>query len=267
MASLIRTAALVWLLPCAGAASPALAQSSESSRSGEPPLAAWTLTGVDVDFQNWRGVVRFGYLRDVDSRVWITDLTFLAAKALNVLVGYAYVQPTATHAAGTSPARAGATWMPLRRRVTIDNRFLIERRSNNVTGPSIRGRSRLRVSSRLPGARTTSVFGSVEAIGAIDVGVVENRMQLGAAKSVGRLSVEVTGSKEESAIALRSTGSVSRSSIGLEHEMWSSATRPSGRWRTLGKRSGPATSSHFDERQRTRDPRLNLPNESPSVRP
>ena len=33
----------------------------------------------------------------------------------------------------------------------------------------------------------------------------------------------------------------------------------SGRSSTLGKRSAPATPSHFEERQRTRDQRLNLP--------
>jgi hypothetical protein len=155
-------------------------------------LAAWTLLRIDVDVQNrWRGVVRVGHLGDIDSRVLITDLTFVARPAMHLLVGYIYVQPTAADTAGTTLARAGATWVPVRRRLAIDNRFLFERRSNNVTSTSLRGRSRLRISWSSPGPLTPSVFGTVEAIAATDAGLVEKRIQLGGAKSVGRLSVEV----------------------------------------------------------------------------
>jgi hypothetical protein len=139
----------------------------------------------------WRGVFRVGHLGDIDSRVLVTDLTFVARPAMHVLVGYVYVQPRAADTAGTTLVRAGATWVPLRRRLAIDNRFLFERRSSNVTSTSIRGRSRVRISWLSPGPLTPSVFGSVEAIAATGAGLVEKRIQLGGAKSVGRLSAEV----------------------------------------------------------------------------
>ena len=193
MAPRIRTLAIVSLLLCGGASLPvqALAQPTQSASSNERPLSAWTLLGIDVDVQNrWRGVVRVGHLGDIDSRVLVTDLTFVARPAMHVLVGYVYVQPTSADTAGTTLARAGATWVPLRRRLAIDNRFLFERRSNKVTSTSIRGRSRVRISWSSPGPLTPSVFGSIEAIAATGAGLVEQRIQLGVAKSVGRLSVE-----------------------------------------------------------------------------
>jgi hypothetical protein len=194
MAPRIRTQAIVSLLLCAGASLPvqALAQPAQSASSDERPLSAWTLLGIDLHVQNrWRGVVRVGHLGDIDSRVLVTDLTFVARPAMHVLVGYVYVQPKAANTAGTTLARAGATWVPLRRRLGIDNRFLFERRSSNVTSTSIRGRSRVRISWLSPGPLTPSVFGSVEAIAATGAGLVEKRIQLGGAKSVGRLSAEV----------------------------------------------------------------------------
>lgn len=194
MAPRIRTLAIVSLLLCVGASLPvqALAQPTQSASSNERPLSAWTLLGIDVDVQNrWRGVVRVGHLGDIDSRVLVTDLIFVARPAMHLLVGYVYVQPTAADTAGTTLARAGATWVPLRRRLAIDNRFLFERRSNNVTSASIRGRNRVRISWSPPGPLAPSVFGSVEAIAATDAGLVEKRIQLGVAKSVGRMSAEV----------------------------------------------------------------------------
>jgi hypothetical protein len=193
MAPRTRTLAIVSLLLCAGASLPvqALAQPAQSASSDERPVVAWTLLGIDVDVQNrWRGTVRVGYLGDVDSRVLVTDLTFMARPVMHLVVGYVYVQPVAAYTAATTLARAGATWVPLRRRLSIDDRFLFETRSNNVTGTSIRGRSRLRISWLSPGPLTPSVFGSVEAIAATGAGLVEKRIQLGGAKSVGRLSVE-----------------------------------------------------------------------------
>ena len=193
MAPRIQTLAIVCLLLSAGAVLPVqvLAQPAQSASSDERPLSAWTLLGIDVHVQNrWRGVVRVGHLGDIDSRVLVTDLTFVARRAMQVLVGYVYVQPTGADTAGTTLARAGATWVPLRRRLAIDNRFLFERRSNIVTSASIRGRSRVRISWSPPGPLTPSIFGSVEAIAATDAGLVEKRIQLGGTKSVGQMSVE-----------------------------------------------------------------------------
>jgi hypothetical protein len=194
MAPRIRTVAIVSLLLCGGASLPvqALAQPTQSASSNERPLSAWTLLGIDVDVQNrWRGVVRVGHLGDIDSRVLVTDLFFVPRPAMHLLVGYVYVQPTVADSAGTALARAGATWLPLRRRLAIDNRFLFERRSNKVTSASIRGRSRIRIAWSPPSRLTSSVFGSVEAIAATDAGLVEKRIQLGVAKSVGQMSAEV----------------------------------------------------------------------------
>ena len=84
MAARIRTQAIVSLLLCAGASLPvqALAQPAQSASSDERPLSAWTLLGIDLHVQNrWRGVVRVGHLGDIDSRVLVTDLTFVARPA------------------------------------------------------------------------------------------------------------------------------------------------------------------------------------------
>jgi hypothetical protein len=194
MAPRNRTLAMVSLLLCADASLPAqaVAQSAQIASSDERPLSAWTLLGIDVHVQNrWLGVVRVGHLGDIDSRVLVTDLTFLARPAIHVLVGYVYVQPTRADTAGTTLARAGATWVPLRRRLAVDNRFLFERRSDSVTSTTTRGRNRVRISWSPPGPQAPSVFGSVEAIAATDAGLVEKRIQLGVAKSVGRMSAEV----------------------------------------------------------------------------
>ena len=76
----------------------------------------------------------------------IAESTFVARPAMHVLLSYVYVAPTAPNAAGTSLTRAGATWLPVRRRLTIEDRFLFERRASTGTGSFLRGRNRLRIS-------------------------------------------------------------------------------------------------------------------------
>jgi len=55
---------------------------------------------------------------------------------------------------------------------------------------------------------------------------------------------------------------LARNLLILKTERW-----PSGRWRTLGKRSGPATSTRLEASQDTRDQRLNASTLSRDVRP
>jgi hypothetical protein len=189
----IRTYAMVCLV-CAGATLPVavLAQGVQTSARDDRPFGAWTLGGIDVGVHDrWRVLVRLGYLGDVDSRILITELSFAAREAIHVLVGQVFVQPTAADVAGTSLLRGGATWLPLRGRVTIDNRFLIERRSTHSMRDSLRGRDRLRLSWSLPGSLRLGIVGSAETIAAAGDGLVENRFQVGGVKSVKRLSVEV----------------------------------------------------------------------------
>jgi hypothetical protein len=55
---------------------------------------------------------------------------------------------------------------------------------------SARGRNRLRITAARPAGLPVGVFGSVETIAARGRGVVENRVQLGATRSAGRLFLE-----------------------------------------------------------------------------
>ena len=96
--------------------------------------------GLDAGIgDRWRTSVRLGCLSELDTRVSIVDVTFVAVEALHVLAGHVYLNPDAPD--------SGASWVPLRGRVTLDNRFLIERRSARMS-LSLRGRDRLRLYGR-----------------------------------------------------------------------------------------------------------------------
>jgi hypothetical protein len=185
---------IVGLMLCAGVClpTPVPAQPAQGAGSDERPPAAWTLAGVDVNVQNrWRSVIRLGYLGDVDSRIVITETSVALQEAAHLVAGYVYIAPTGADSAGTSLLRGGATWLPLRGRVAIDNRLLLERRSNRLAGASMRGRDRLRLSWLLPGSLRVGVYGSAEAIAVVGDGLFETRLHAGAVKTVRRVSVEV----------------------------------------------------------------------------
>jgi hypothetical protein len=169
-----------------------LAQPAQSPGSDERPPVAWTLAGVDVSVQDrWRSVIRVGYLGDIGSRILITETSLALREAAQLVVGYVYVAPTDADSAATSLLRGGATWLPLRGRVAIDNRFLLERRSNRLAGHAVRGRDRLRLFWLPPGPLRVGVYGSAEAIAVVGDGLFEKRLQVGAVKTVRRVSVEV----------------------------------------------------------------------------
>jgi hypothetical protein len=79
--------------------------------------------------------------------------------------------------------------LPVRRRLTIEDRFLFERRASTGTASLLRGRNRLRSSRAQPGGLPFAAYGAIETIAATGTGLVENRIQLGAARAIGRLSL------------------------------------------------------------------------------
>jgi hypothetical protein len=187
------SSAFAALVLCAGLALPAsaLAQPAHTSERHESPFATWILLGADLAVHGrWRAVVRIGHLGDVESRIVLAESILVVRPAVHVLLGYVYVVPTAPNTARTSLTRAGATWLPVRGRLTIENRFLFEHRVTTAARASIRGRNRIRISGSQPGGLPFAVFASVETIAATFGGLIENRIQLGATRSVGRLSLE-----------------------------------------------------------------------------
>jgi hypothetical protein len=132
--------------------------------------------------EHWRALIRIGHLGDVESRIVLAESTLVARPALHVLLGYVEIAPTAHNAARTSLTRAGAAWLPVRRRLTIENRFLFERRATTAAVSLICGRNRLRISGSQPGGLPFAVFASIEAIATTGSGLVENRIQLGATR-------------------------------------------------------------------------------------
>lgn len=187
----------IWTLPiltlCAALTVPvsAMAQPVAAADRAEWPFAAWLLVGIDVTpHERVRGTLRVGHVGDIESRIAIAESTFVVRPAMHVLFGYVYVAPTTPNAPATSLTRAGATWLPVRRRLTIEDRFLFERRASTGTGSLLRARNRLRISRVQLGGLPFAVYGSVETIAATEIGLIENRIQLGATRAIGRLSLE-----------------------------------------------------------------------------
>lgn len=168
---------------------PALAQAPQASERVPPPFAAWMLFGMDANIHGRvRGVLRIGNLSDIDSRVALVESTFVARPAVHLIAGIVYIAPASPSITPITLTRTGATWLPLRRRFTIENRLLLERRA--TSGSSfLRGRNRLRVSGSRPVGLPLAAYTSLETIGGTN-GIAENRLQLGATAIVGRLSVE-----------------------------------------------------------------------------
>jgi hypothetical protein len=75
-----------------------------------------------------RLLVAVGSLGGLDADIVLTEVTFADGAAAQFLGGHAYVNPTARGVPAMSVWRAGSVWAPMRGRVTIDNRLLIERR-------------------------------------------------------------------------------------------------------------------------------------------
>lgn len=169
----------------------ASAQDERRPVSDGPSPSAWTMAGVDLGLhEQWRVMVRAGYLSDIDSRLLLTDVAFVVGPAVQALAGYVHVDPATPRAAGTTLVRAGAAWLPLRGRVALDNRFLVEHRSTGAIDV-MRGRGRLRLFWTPPGPLDVVAYGSGETIVAFGDGLAENRFQAGGVKSAGRFVLDV----------------------------------------------------------------------------
>lgn len=160
---------------------------------------AWVLAGVDAALhERWRATSAVGYLGGFDCAATVTDVTFIAAPAVQVLVGHVYLRPLGTEAA-TTMLRAGGMWLLLRGRVAIDNRLLIERRWTAPAEPGMRARDRLRTSWR-PGEREPlRVFAAFEAL-AVHGSRIERRFQTGVMRPVGPVQIEVAWLRRRSSI-------------------------------------------------------------------
>lgn len=186
-------AALCVIVACAGWPGPARAQAQAQARDNvddDQTFATWLLTGIDLTQDRWRCSVRLGHLGDLDRAIVIGEAGWLATPALLLQAGYVHLDPLADGAAGTSLLRAGGTWMPVRRGVTLDSRVFLERRSSRGTPAVRRGRDRVRLSWALPQLPKLSVVGSAELIAATGDGLVETRLQAGGVFAVRRLAIE-----------------------------------------------------------------------------
>lgn len=198
MRPVIRATLSAALLICACSGAPAGAQSAQGGGDEDAPIAAWTLVGVDVAVADrWRGLVRIGHLGELDTAIAVAEAIFVATPALHLQTSYVHLRPTAAGVAGVSLTRAGATWIPVRGRLVVDTRWLVERRAGPAISPSSRGRTRLRVSAPLLDPRWPRVFGTIEAVADSRIGHLETRVQLGATTSIGRWSIETYGLRRQ----------------------------------------------------------------------
>jgi hypothetical protein len=149
------------------------------------------LAGIDVEVgDRWRATMGLGYLGGFDSRIVLTEATFTADKAVQLVGGHVYLQPTAVGSPATSLLRTGGVWLPLRGRVSLDNRLLVERRAVHTAGVSIRVRDRLRASWAIEEDSRLRVFGAVETFAVGETGIVEQRYQAGVVQPAGPVAVE-----------------------------------------------------------------------------
>lgn len=178
------------LLLCAALALPraAMAQPADAPARAESPFA-WILVGVDVVQERWRGTVKTGHLGDIQRRIVLGELAIVTHPAMHVVLGHVDIAARGRNASHAALTRLGATWLPVRRRVTVENRFLIEHRSGGAAGAPLRGRDRLRISGVRPGGLPFAVFASVEVLAA-GSGLLETRIQLGGVRTAGPLLVE-----------------------------------------------------------------------------
>jgi hypothetical protein len=180
------------LLAVVAAPSSVVGQPAVAPRPPDDTPPTWAMTGVDVvPTDRVHATLRVGYLGDIDSRLLLADVAVVARPAVHVLVGQVVVDSRAAGTHLTSLTRAGALWLPLRRRLAVDVRLLAERQANQSVGIATRGRSRLRMSWATARRPAPTLFGTFEAIANTDVGLVERRTQLGLVESVGRWSAEV----------------------------------------------------------------------------
>ena len=96
-------------------ASPVAAQDTQPPARDGDTVGAWMLVEFDAGISDrWRTSVRLGYLSELDTRVAIVDVMFVAGDAIHVLLGHVYLDPDAPDTLATSVLRAGASWAPIR---------------------------------------------------------------------------------------------------------------------------------------------------------
>jgi hypothetical protein len=210
--ALVRMCLMVCLVSIAGLGMPlrVLAQEATTTTaaiSDDHAANIWALAGVNAAIDSrWQAFVRFGYLGGFESRVLVTDVTFAPREALRLLFGHVYVDPTASDSHNIYVLRAGCVWRPVRRRLEVENRALIDRRSGQ--GRPVRVRDRVMVSWPTDNPLRLRVFGSAEVFVTTD-SLNAQRYQIGAARSAGRATVEIYWTQQ------RSRGRATFNAIGL----------------------------------------------------
>jgi hypothetical protein len=181
--------AIAWLTTiaslCLHASEPLHAQ-----EDSPPSIEGWLLAGVDATIgTRGRVMASGGYVGGFDSWIVLAEGSFATSAALQLVAGHVLLQPSERDAAITSVLRAGLNWSPVRGRVAIDNRLLIERRSTRGDA-SPRVRDRLRLSWAIAEASPVRFFAAVEAFAIDRRGLSERRYQAGVAVPVGHASLE-----------------------------------------------------------------------------
>jgi hypothetical protein len=185
---------MVCLLSTAGLGLPVGLLAQETTANTAPTgddriVNVWALAGVNAAIDDrWQAIVLSGYVGGFDSRVLVTDLTFAPREAFRLLVGHVYVDPAASGSTDIYVLRAGCLWRPVRRRLELENRALIDRRSGQSRPARLR--DRVMVSWRTDNPLRLRVFGSAEVFATTD-SLNAQRYQIGAARSAGRATVEI----------------------------------------------------------------------------
>jgi hypothetical protein len=210
--ALVRTTVMVCFvsIACVGMPVGLLAQETTANTAptgDDQTVNVWALAGVNAAIDSrWQAILLFGYLGGFESRVLVTDLTFAPREAFRLLVGHVYVDPAASGSTDIYVLRAGCLWRPVRRRLELENRALIDRRSGQ--GRPARLRDRVMVSWRIDRPLRLRAFGSVELFATTD-SLNARRYHVGAARSAGPATIEVYWTQH------RSHGRATFNAIGL----------------------------------------------------
>jgi hypothetical protein len=195
--ALVRTSLVVCFAAVVNMGTPIHARAQDTT-SGTSVAASenhfsnvWALAGINADIgSRWQTAVRFGYLGGFESRIVLLDVTFAPHEALRLLVGDVFLEPKATGARDVNILRGGFLWRPVRGRFELENRALIEHLSGAAHPATPRVRDRLMLTWPTGIPLRFRVFGSIEAF-ALEHSFNAHRYQVGAARSVGRATVEL----------------------------------------------------------------------------
>jgi hypothetical protein len=154
------------------------------------PLEGWLLAGVDAAVRRrGRVTASWGYVGGFDDWIMLAEGSFAANSALQLVGGHVFLRPADRRRPPTSVRRVGVNWSPLRGRVAMDNRLLIEHRSTGREA-SPRVRDRLRLSCAIAEASPVRLFGAIEVFAVDRRAVSERRYQAGFNAPVRHVSIE-----------------------------------------------------------------------------